>query len=187
MPEGVAGDESDRQLGAIAEVLDVARGLDVAVWLRGGWAMDFFLGEITRPHQDVDWFVWSEELPQLKRALAGRGWADRAEHPPGQQIDLERQGVELSFAPLARNSHGGVVVGGGPWAGSAWPAGMIEHAVNASLAGISCQIISPAAQIEIKRMMPVWVPGRPRRKKDADDIARLRTAIASSFADHGGT
>ncbi|MFI7405701.1 hypothetical protein ACIBW9_35430 [Streptomyces sp. NPDC049541] len=38
-------------------------------------------------------------------------------------------------------------------------------------------IISPRAQIEIKQMMPVWVPGRPRRKKDTEDITRPEAAL----------
>jgi hypothetical protein len=37
--------------------------------------------------------------------------------------------------------------------------------------------VSAAAQIEIKEMMPVWVPGMRRRAKDAEDIARLRAAL----------
>jgi hypothetical protein len=31
-------------------------------------------------------------------------------------------------------------------------------------------------------MMPVWVPGRPRRLKDAEDVARLRQALESEKA-----
>lgn len=36
-----------------------------------------------------------------------------------------------------------------------------------------------SVRIESKEMMPVWVPGRPRRQKDAEDIARLRPALES--------
>jgi hypothetical protein len=43
---------------------------------------------------------------------------------------------------------------------------------------LECPVISPRAQIEIKKMMPVWVPGMARRSKDAADIARLRAALA---------
>jgi hypothetical protein len=46
------------------------------------------------------------------------------------------------------------------------------------IGAVACPIISPRAQIEIKRMMPAWVPGRPRRAKDARDIAVLRAASA---------
>jgi hypothetical protein len=42
-----------------------------------------------------------------------------------------------------------------------------------------CPIISPMAQIEVKEMMPVWMPGRARRLKDTEDIVRLRQALLS--------
>ncbi|WP_236648393.1 MULTISPECIES: hypothetical protein [Micromonospora] len=38
-------------------------------------------------------------------------------------------------------------------------------------------VISVAAQIEFKEMFPVWMPGRPRRAKDAADVARLRAGL----------
>ncbi|MFJ3936675.1 hypothetical protein ACIPYR_09515 [Streptomyces parvus] len=43
-----------------------------------------------------------------------------------------------------------------------------------------CPIVSPAAQIEIKRLMPVRVPGRPRRPKDAQDIRVLEAALRTA-------
>ncbi|MFJ2781433.1 nucleotidyltransferase domain-containing protein [Kitasatospora sp. NPDC087315] len=45
---------ADRQLAQIAETVGLARRLGVRVWLRGGWAMDFFLGELTRDHGGMD-------------------------------------------------------------------------------------------------------------------------------------
>lgn len=89
------------------------------------------------------------------------------------QRDLVRGPVELGFAALTRTDNGVVVVGGGPWKGSPYPAGMIEDATEGQLGDLRCPVISPAAQIEIKQMMPVWVPGCPRRPKDTTDIARL--------------
>ncbi len=171
-----------RQLAAVAEVLGVAHRLGAAVWLRGGWAMDFFLGELTREHVDVDWFAWREDLPGLVDALTECGWSDVGEHSAEQQRDLVRGAVELGFAPLARARDGTVVVGGGPWAGSRWPAGMIECAVLGQLGDLRCPAISPAAQVEIKCMMPIWVPGRPRREKDSADIARLVQAVPPAEA-----
>nr|BFE68098.1 hypothetical protein GCM10020092_013990 [Actinoplanes digitatis] len=44
---------------------------------------------------------------------------------------------------------------------------------------MSCPIVSPRAQIEIKEMMPVWVPGLARREKDRRDIALLRAAMVA--------
>ncbi|MCF3119016.1 hypothetical protein IPZ68_04730 [Streptomyces arenae] len=39
-------ERADRQLRIIAEVMDVAETHGISVWLRGGWAMDFFLGQM---------------------------------------------------------------------------------------------------------------------------------------------
>lgn len=162
-----------RQLGMIAEV----RGLGVEVWLRGGWAMDFWLGEVTRDHEDVDWFAWARDAPVLRERLGALGYEDQ--RADDQQLDLVRDGEELSFALVTRDPAGRVVVAGGPWAGTPWPAGMLDEAEPGRLGGVECPVVSPAAQIEIKRMMPVWVPGRPRRPKDAEDVARLEAALTS--------
>lgn len=40
-------------------------------------------------------------------------------------------------------------------------------------------------QVTIKRMTPVWIPGRPRRAKDAEDIARLEAALAARDSGDG--
>ncbi|MPZ52045.1 MAG: aminoglycoside adenylyltransferase [Acidimicrobiia bacterium] len=165
-----------RQLAEIAEVVNVAETLDVAVWLRGGWAMDFFLDRASRPHGDIDWFMWSEQVDRLVAELEVRGYRFLPGPPPDQQRDLSKGGEEHNIALLAQNAQGGVVVAGGPGAGSPWPDGMLA-AWTGRLGSIECPIISPEAQIEIKRMMPEWVPGMRRRSKDAEDIALIEAAL----------
>jgi hypothetical protein len=117
------------------------------------------------------------DLPVIASALIATGWRDLAEHPEEQQRDLVRGRVELGFAPLARSENDTVVVGGGPWAGQPLPTGILADAVTGHLAGVTCAVISPAAQIEMKQMMPIWVPGRPRRDKDIADIERLMLSL----------
>ncbi|OPC78965.1 aminoglycoside adenylyltransferase [Embleya scabrispora] len=169
--------DADKQLALIVEVQDLARELGIEVWLRGGWAMDFYLGRITREHVDVDWFAWAEDAPALTVAFAARGFVRLARAPAEQQLDYTTGDVELGFAFLARDPEGRVIVAGGPWAGARWPDGMLDTPPG-KLAGVSCPIISPEAQIEIKLMTPVWRPHRPRRAKDAEDIERLREGLA---------
>jgi hypothetical protein len=166
-----------RQLGLIGDVVALAAELGVEVWLRGGWAMDFFLGEVTRDHVDIDWFAWVADAQVLQEGLLRRGYRRVDGARVEQQLDVARDGQELSFAWLVRGEEAGqVVVGGGPWAGEPYPAGMLAGPPG-RIGPVRCPIISPAAQIEIKQMMPVWVPGRPRRAKDAADVARLRAAL----------
>ncbi|MFF1649179.1 hypothetical protein [Streptomyces sp. NPDC058240] len=95
---------------------------------------------------------------------------------PDLQLDFAKDGLEKSFTLLGRDAADRVVVAGGPWAGAPWPEGMLD-AGPGRIGGLQCAIVSPQAQIEIKRMMPIWDPSRPRRTKDAEDIARLEAAL----------
>ncbi|MEU5723981.1 nucleotidyltransferase domain-containing protein [Micromonospora sp. NPDC047738] len=175
--DGLAG----RQLDAIREVTALAGRAGIAVWLRGGWAMDFHLGVVTRPHVDVDWYCWRHDADALSALLAGAGWRPDPRMPATTQLDVGRDDVELSFAYLDRDAEGQVVVGAGPWAGTPLPEGMLD-ARPGRIGPLAAPIISAAAQIEFKEMFPVWMPARPRRAKDAADLARLR----SSRSDGGG-
>jgi hypothetical protein len=172
----VDAERARQQLDLIGEIVAMAADLGVQVWLRGGWAMDFFLGGVTRDHIDIDWFAWAADAPAVQADLLRRGYQPVGEAPAEQQLDVIREGQELGIAWLARDEAGQVVVAGGPWAGQPWPAGMLD-APPGHIGQLCCPVISPAAQIEIKQMMPVWVPGRPRRAKDAQDVARLRAAL----------
>jgi Aminoglycoside-2''-adenylyltransferase len=174
-------ERAERQLGLISDAVATAADVGVQVWLRGGWAMDFFLGEVTRDHVDIDWFAWAADATVLQAGLLRRGYRLVGGAPVEQQLDVAQDGQELSFAWLARDQAGQVVVAGGPWAGKPYPAGMLEGAPG-RICQLCSPVISPAAQIEIKLMMPVWVPGRPRRAKDAQDVARLRAASRSGGA-----
>ncbi|MFJ9341460.1 nucleotidyltransferase domain-containing protein [Streptomyces sp. NPDC101733] len=171
---------SPRQLGMIGEVRAVVAELGTEVWLRGGWAVDFWLGEVTREHEDVDWFAWARDARALRERLVALGY--EVLRADAQQVDLARDGEELSFALVARGAGGAVVAAGGPWAGTAWPAGMLEPTVTGRLGGVESPVVSPEAQIEIKLMTPVWMPRRPRRPKDAEDVARLEAGLRARSA-----
>ncbi|CAM5327422.1 hypothetical protein SBADM41S_10680 [Streptomyces badius] len=138
--------------------------------------MDFFLGEPTRDHTDIDWFVRQRDVEALTHALLRSGWERLPGPPADQQLDFAKQGEESSFALLDEDRCGHVVVAGGPWAGERWPEGMLDGSLG-RIGTTVCPVTSPAAQIEIKRMMPVWVPGRPRRTKDSQDIHARETAL----------
>jgi hypothetical protein len=169
-------ERATRQLAVIGEVAELAEERGIEIWLRGGWAMDFFIGEFTRDHEDIDWFAWGSDRSRLAGELLGRSFESLSGPPPDQQLDVAKGDLVLNIALMARDEQGAVVVNGGPWAGEAWPDGMLE-APPGRLGPLRCRIISPQAQIEIKEMMPLWVPEAPHRAKDADDVDRLRAAM----------
>ena len=77
-------DSTQQQLSAIADLLAVARELGASVWLRGGWAMDFFLGRVTREHLDIDWFALAGDGPRVRDRLVEGGFDDVTSADPGQ-------------------------------------------------------------------------------------------------------
>ncbi|MFI6267006.1 nucleotidyltransferase domain-containing protein [Micromonospora sp. NPDC051006] len=167
---------AERQLASIGEVVAVASAAGIGVWLRGGWAMDFHLGEMTRPHVDVDWYCWLADAERLATLLAARGWRPDPRMPVEVQLDLFRDDIEVSFAYLARDAAGRVTVGAGPWAGTSLPQGLLDGPPG-RIGDRTAPMIAVAAQIEFKEMYPVWMPGRPRRAKDAADLSQLRASL----------
>jgi hypothetical protein len=85
--------------------------------------------------------------------------------------------LDVSFALLDKDE-AGVVIAGGPW--RPWSEAGTVHPQLGRIGSVRCAILDPNAQIEIKRMMPIWVPGRPRRQKDIDDIVRLESELRNS-------
>jgi hypothetical protein len=172
-------DRTARQLRLIAEITSLAERIGVEVWLRGGWAVDFTLGEVTRDHRDIDWFTWAETLPTLptlRAALDEHGYQPDPVAEESVQYDVVKDGEDLQFALLARDERGNPAVAGGPYAGEPWPTDLLDGQ-RGRIGRQQCPVVNPRAQIEIKQMMPVWVPGMPRRPKDAQDIRRLEARL----------
>jgi hypothetical protein len=166
----------ERQLALIAEVTTIARDLGADVWLRGGWAVDFFVGRVSREHADIDFFAWSHDAERLVAELLEHGYMPLTGPPPDQQRDFVKDGEEVSVAWLERDADGQPLVGGGPGAGVPFPEAT-KCTVEGRIGDLRCPIVDPLGQIRTKLMMPVWVPGRPRRTKDAVDVALLRETL----------
>ena len=64
-----APDGTQIQLEVLAELASVFASLKIGFWLRGGWALDFLLGRITRVHSDIDLVSWARERTRIQRGL----------------------------------------------------------------------------------------------------------------------
>lgn len=63
------------------ELPSLLAGVDARWWLAGGWAIDAFLGRVTRVHEDTDVLVLRRDQRALRSALSS--WDVHAADPPG--------------------------------------------------------------------------------------------------------
>ena len=90
-------------MAALARVHELLREAGIAYWLFGGWAVDFYAGEVTRPHDDVDIAVWLEDLPRIVELLEADGWRHAPDEDEDGGTGYEREGVRLELTYLARD------------------------------------------------------------------------------------
>jgi len=103
---------NDRTVDLTSAQLDLIRGLmnlDPPVFLFGGYAEDALLhGTVARPHDDVDVFVWFDELQvrmQQVRALGFDAIESRFEPSPGRPlvVGAARGDLQLELCVGARS------------------------------------------------------------------------------------
>jgi Aminoglycoside-2''-adenylyltransferase len=177
-PPEAGGPDEERQLSLIREFSQIAESVQIPFWLRGGWAMDFFLGRVTRPHEDIDLFVWAADSARLVEALTAHGFVEVEGPPPERQRNFLREGVEFHITLLERAPSGEVFTASAPSEWGPWPADMLGT-ITGSVEGVTCPIVSPESQLEVKRKFREWRPDRPEREKDRADIELLEAALRS--------
>src|SRR5215510_2729707 len=102
----VIEEQASLQLSALAEVSESLQKAGIDYWLFGGWAVDFYVGSVTRLHDDVDLAVWFVDVPQITNMLLINGWR----HAPSDDEDggtgFERGGIRLELTYLVRGDNG---------------------------------------------------------------------------------
>jgi glutathione S-transferase len=110
----------EEQLAAIRSLDAALTAAGLEYWLIGGWAVDFWAGEVTRRHEDVDAFVWRRDDAAIKAALEAAGW----QHHPrdtdvlGTRYDLGNVELELTFLESGEDGSVVIPVPGNPFV---WP------------------------------------------------------------------
>ena len=89
---------AQRQLRLIADKVAMSERLGVRIWLRGGWATDFFPGQVTRDHVDIDWDAWIDDGLAITAALHADGYQTITGPPPDQQLDVADDGKDIASA-----------------------------------------------------------------------------------------
>jgi hypothetical protein len=89
---------ADDQLAAIGMLAKVLERHGIRYWLFGGWAVDFWVGAVTRDHDDVDVAAWRADAGRLIPALQQAGWQHVQEpDEPGARFQLGTVLLEITF------------------------------------------------------------------------------------------
>ena len=148
MADAPAAAEAGRQLAAIGALHDRFERQGIEYWLFGGWAVDFHVGRVTRPHADVDVAVWQRNFVDVDRLLRGAGWVHRPQPGEDGYTEYVNGAMHLDLAFLARDSDGLVYTplqeGRGDWSRNAFGQDLIE------LEGVRARVVSRASLLADK-------------------------------------
>ena len=159
--------ESTRiQFDLIRQIDTILCTAKIHYWLRGGWAIDFILGRMTRFHSDIDLVAWKHDAIQIRYLLEDAGFL--FERDTGVQIDLSKLGQEISIVFIVQNGEKVGVANIPEWIwlpdALTFPPQQIDELV--------CPVISPRQLLEEKAGYQRGT-GIPPRDKDLQSIKVL--------------
>ena len=150
-----------QQLAALGEVDARLRDAGTEYWLFGGWAVDFHVGSVTRPHDDVDIAVWLADVPRIAELLEADGWRHAPDPDEDGGTGYERDGVRLELTYLVREGDAVFTPmrdGRGTWSEEALGTDVAE------LQGVQARVVGLEA---LRR-------GKSRPRNDPEDAAKDR-------------
>jgi hypothetical protein len=103
-------ESADKGLAAIESLASLLDAAQIEYWLFGGWAVDFWVGQITRPHDDIDAAAWRSDYNAIRDVLTQNGWkhAPTDEDVVGTRYTLD--GAVLEFTFLEQAPAGEIVI-----------------------------------------------------------------------------
>ena len=157
----------EMQLEAIARLDRALDRAQIPYWVFGGWAVDFWVGRVTRPHGDIDVVAWRADYDRVRDALTGEG----LEHTPvedevvGTRYRLGPAEVEFTFVETTDGADVVIPIPGRPIRWSNEPL----SAVRKELGGVGCRTIALKLLIAGKSSSGA----SERNEKDKADLAAL--------------
>lgn len=103
-----SGDEPGlAALGSAAAALEAA---NLEHWFFGGWAVDVWVGRLTRPHDDIDLLVWRHDEAGVHESLTAAGWVHAPSPDDMLGTSYVRDSVELQLTFVEPGAGAGVVI-----------------------------------------------------------------------------
>lgn len=111
------------QLRIIKAVVNTLDGIGISAWLFGGWGLDARIGQITREHGDVEFWVERTDAGRSKAVLVEAGATALATQPPEEACEFTGDGTDFSTAYFDRQPDGSSIQLLGRWSDWLFPPG----------------------------------------------------------------
>jgi lincosamide nucleotidyltransferase A/C/D/E len=149
----------------VLEVIGALTNQKLAVWIDGGWGVDALLGEVNRPHDDVDLVVELAALQAVYTCLAPLGFSVAEDLAPVRVVLRSIEDRQVDLHPVTFDDQGtGWQKGAAPdGADCPYPAWGFGHG---SILGQQVPCLTAELQLEHHGG---YVP----RHRDRSDMARL--------------
>jgi hypothetical protein len=159
------------QLKILSEITSLCVSHKLEIWLRGGWAIDFLLGKVTREHSDIDLVSLIPYRPIIEQILVKAGYTSI---PVSEfQTDYMKENIDISFVFVIKSDDGKVIANGFPeWQ---WRADSLSSS-PITLHGITATVLSPHQLLEEKEVYESGT-GRKLRPKDYESMRIIRGII----------
>jgi hypothetical protein len=105
-----ARQRAERQLAALAKLGALLDRGGFDYWLLGGWAVDFYVGAVTREHGDIDVAVWARDAEAIGSLLEQAEWRHEPEPDEDGGTGYARTGVRVELTWLVRDEAGRILV-----------------------------------------------------------------------------
>lgn len=162
------------QFRLIKEIDSILRRARIRYWLRGGWALDFLLGEITTSHSDIDLVTWKRHAQRIRHLLTVHGYRALRTRIPETQMNFSKRSQHISIVFVKKSSRKRILAAGIEewlWGPGAFPARPKR------LGKLSCRVISPKQLLQEKESYE-QATGRAVRRKDQKSIRALRLLVS---------
>ncbi|MDX8365544.1 nucleotidyltransferase domain-containing protein [Cytobacillus sp. IB215665] len=169
--------QTESQLTVLSDISSISETLKIEFWLRGGWAIDFLLGKVTRPHDDIDIVTWIHDRERLENELKKAGYEQTPVRQEfrNRQSDFKKDSVEVTFSYITHSENRKLIMNELPeWV---WRADSLSSQ-RFMLHGISAKVLNPRQLLEEKEVYTRI--GRTPRLKDEESKKILHKIISKS-------
>lgn len=134
-----------KQLLLIEKVLKAFEKEELEIYLCGGWAVDFLAGVVSRPHVDIDTFIWKKDKGRISEIVKNLGFLVKDK---GRKFQNSLEGFQFDMDFVEQIESGFVSGKSSDHEGIKWSKETFEKPVTTKFGNVTANVINPQSLYE---------------------------------------